>query len=210
MAFTEYFDARANKFAALYDSRLRAVIIGRRALFDRVDFAVRTAEALGASRVLDVGCGSGVVFAPMAATGIHVTGIEPAPRMAALARVAAARHPSLTEVIDMSWEALPSRAWPEFDLVIALGVFDYVDVPDALISALAGKGGHVVASFPRACTRTRLRRRRYARHGVSVFGYRASEIHALCVRNGLVVRTLTRLGRAGFVLHATRNDDARR
>ena len=37
-----------------------------------------------ARRVLDVGCGSGPLFAPLALHGIHVVGIDPAEAMVAL------------------------------------------------------------------------------------------------------------------------------
>ncbi len=45
----------------------------------------RCAIATGAKRVLDVGCGSGPLFAPLASKGIHVTGIDPAEAMVELA-----------------------------------------------------------------------------------------------------------------------------
>ena len=86
MPFDEYFDRRSGRFASLYRSRPVSRLLGRGALFDRLDFAVDKSLALGAERVLDVGCGSGPLFGPLAARGVHVTGIEPAPQMVAAGR----------------------------------------------------------------------------------------------------------------------------
>ena len=88
--FQTYFHVRANRFAAFYSSEPVARVLGRGPLFDRLRFAVTTSVGLGTKRVLDVGCGSGPLFAPLATKGIHVTGIDPAEAMIALAAQQAA------------------------------------------------------------------------------------------------------------------------
>src|SRR5271155_1000577 len=88
--FQNYFEQRAGRFSAFYASEPVARILGRGPLFDRLQLAVDTAVALSAHRVLDVGCGSGPLFAPLAAKGIAVTGIDPAEAMVVLAREQAA------------------------------------------------------------------------------------------------------------------------
>ena len=62
--FQTYFQHRAGRFAAFYSSEPVARVLGRGPLFDRLEQAVDTARSLGAARVLDVGCGSGPLFAP--------------------------------------------------------------------------------------------------------------------------------------------------
>ena len=96
--FQSYFQRRAGRFASFYSSEPVARMLGRGALFDRLQQAVDTAAAVSARRVLDVGCGSGPLFAPLAAQGIHVTGIDPAEAMVALAREQAAVFPGLVDV----------------------------------------------------------------------------------------------------------------
>src|SRR6202790_1294005 len=95
--FQTYFQRRADKFAAFYSSEPVARVLGRGPLFDRLRLAVDVSVGLGAKRVLDVGWGSGPLFAPLAEAAIHVTGIDPAEAMVGLAREQAASFPSLIE-----------------------------------------------------------------------------------------------------------------
>lgn len=204
MAFDEYFDRRSGRFASLYRSRPVSRAIGRGAMFERLDFAVDKILELRAKHVLDVGCGSGPLFEPLAARGVRVTGIEPAPGMIELAEAAAADCDGLVEVVEMGWEGL--RTWddrPRFDVAVALGIFDYV--PDAadLLSTMASVADHCIASFPRPGLRTNLRRLRYGARGVSVYGYSRERVESLAVEAGLRATELVPLGRAGYVLLAS-------
>ena len=54
--------------------------------------------------------------------------------------------------------------------------------------------------------RTSLRRVRYGRHGVGVYGYTVEGIRAVASRAGLAVEALTPLGRAGWAIHFKRAD----
>ena len=63
--FDGYFDKRASRFAAFYRSEPVARLLGRGPLFDRLTGAVKLVDTLGSRRVLDVGCGSGPLFAPL-------------------------------------------------------------------------------------------------------------------------------------------------
>lgn len=153
-------------------------------------------------RVLDVGCGSGPLFAPLAARGVHVTGIDPAPAMVALARNEAARHPGLVVVEERGWETIAER--DAYDAALALGVFDYVDDPAELLRRMGGAAPHIVASFPAPGLRLRLRQVRYGRRGVHVHGYRTEDLGRLASAAGLVPAGITPLGRAGYLAHFAR------
>lgn len=201
MPFAEYFDRRSGRFAALYRSRTVSRMIGRAALFERLDFAVATVADLGAKRVLDIGCGSGPLFAPLAAQGVHVTGLEPAPGMIELAEEAAAGCHGLVQVVQGGWEDLST--WdPEdrFDVAVALGIFDYVPNPEQVLEAMAAVADHSIASFPRPGLRTNLRKARYGARGVSVYGYSRARVEGLARQAGLQTTQLEPLGRAGYVL----------
>lgn len=200
--FQTYFHRRAGRFAAFYSSEPVARVLGRGPLFDRLELAVDTARSMSATRVLDVGCGSGPLFAPLAAQGIHVTGIDPAEAMVALAGQQAAEFPGLIEVEQRGWESIEDV--DAYDLAVALGVFDYVEDPVALLTRMGRAAPHVVGSFPAPGLRLLLRKVRYGARGVGVHGYRAEDFGRLAAGSGLEVAGIHPLGRAGFVAHFRR------
>ena len=206
--FESYFHDRARRFAAFYSSEPVARVIGRGALFDRLGQAVDLGVALRAQRVLDVGCGSGPLFAPMAAHGIHVVGVDPAEAMVALATEQASEFPGLVEVRQGRWEDLDEV--DAYDLAVALGVFDYVARPIDLLSRLGRAAPHVIGSFPAPGLRLVLRKLRYGLRGVGVHGYTPARFDQLAAAAGLEVAGIQPLGRAGHVVHFQRQEAASR
>ncbi len=197
--FDTYFHDRASRFAAFYRSESVSRLLGRGPLFDRLRGGVDIAAAIGARRALDVGCGSGPLFAPLAQRGVHVTGIDPAPAMVALARHEAARLPGLVTVEERGWETIDDR--DAYDIALALGVFDYVDDPAELLRRMGRAAPHVVASFPAPGLRLRLRQVRYGARGVNVHGFRSDDLVRLGHAAELVTKELRPLGRAGYLAH---------
>ncbi len=199
--FKTYFHQRAGRFSSFYRSEPVSRLLGRGPLFDRLRIAVETAKATSATRVLDVGCGSGPLFAPLATAGIHVTGIDPADGMVSLARKEAAAHPGMVEVEQRGWEEIDEVG--AYDLATALGVFDYVAEPAELLTRMGRAATHAVASFPYPGLRTDLRKARYGTRGVKVHGYPPNGFDALAAAAGMRVVELTPLGNAGAVVHFT-------
>lgn len=200
----EYFDARASRWRRWYTSEALTRLLGRGAVLDRLTFAVDVARATQARSVLDIGCGAGPLFEPLAALGAQVVGIDPAPRMVELAREEARRVGPNVAVVETGWESLGIATHGRtFDLAVALGVFDYVRDADALLTTMAETARWVVASFPRRGLRVELRRIRYGLRGVSVFGYAADELAALVAASGLELDACDPLGRAGFCVAAS-------
>ncbi len=201
--FQTYFNRRANRFTAFYSSEPVARLLGRGPLFDRLRIAVDIAVTLHAKRVLDVGCGSGPLFAPLAGKGIHVTGIDPAEAMVALANEQAAGYPGLVEVEQRGWQQVTER--DAYDVAIALGVFDYVDDPVELLGRMGRAATDVVASYPSPGIRLTLRKIRYGARGVGVHGYPAGCFGRLAADSGLEIIAVIPLGRAGYVVHFRRS-----
>ncbi len=200
--FQTYFQRRADRFAAFYSSEPVARVLGRGALFDRLRLAVDTSVSLGAKRVLDVGCGSGPLFAPMAAAGIHVTGIDPAGAMVELAQRQASSFPNLVEVEERGWEQLTDI--DAYDVAIALGVFDYVAKPVELLERMGRAAPHIVASFPSPGIRLNFRKIRYGARGVNVHGYTPNGFDRLALDAGMEVVEIVPLEWAGHVVHFRR------
>ena len=202
MPFDRYFDERSKKFSNFYGNERLTRALGRGALFDRLEFAVQSAIGIDAKHVLDVGCGSGPLFEPLAAKGIRVTGIEPAAQMVELAQRQADRFPGLVEVRQASWEDLDEH--DAYDMATALGIFDYVKPAAELLTRLGAAAPSVVASFPRPGPRTNFRKIRYGARGVQVYGYERAAVEDLARTAGLEPVSIETLGRAGYVAHFTR------
>jgi 2-polyprenyl-6-hydroxyphenyl methylase/3-demethylubiquinone-9 3-methyltransferase len=108
----------------------------------------KAGKALSGLRILDIGCGGGLVAEPLARMGATVTGIDPS-----AAIIAAARHHADEAGLAIDYRATTAEALAAegetFDAVTILEVVEHVtDVPAfvATVAALAKPGGIVVAS----------------------------------------------------------------
>jgi SAM-dependent methyltransferase len=201
--FRTYFHRRASRFDAFYRSEPVSRLIGRGPIFDRLRGAVEMVTGLAAKSVLDVGCGSGPLFEPLAERGIKVVGIDPAPAMVGLARQRAAAFPDLVTVEQRGWEEINEQ--DSYDAAVALGVFDYVENPADLLGRMGRAAPWVVASFPAPGLRLQLRKVRYGAHGVGVHGYTRERLSGLASECGLRVDRVSPLGRAGFLVSFARS-----
>jgi SAM-dependent methyltransferase len=195
--FRPYFHERASRFDSFYRSESVSRVIGRGPIFDRLRGAVAMVLSVDAKSVLDIGCGSGPLFEPLASKGIHVAGVDPAPAMVALAKERAAAFTGLVTVEQSGWEQVDSV--DAYDAAVALGVYDYVANPAELMLRMARAAPHVIASFPSPGLRVGLRKVRYGAHGVGVYGYTAARLSELAAGSGLFVDRLVALGHAGHL-----------
>lgn len=102
----------------------------------RVQFiAERT--ALAGSRVLDVGCGGGLLAEALARTGARVTGIDLAPAMIEVARLHAAESALAVDYRLSSAEAVAAAEPAGFDVVTCMEMLEHVPEPAAMTATLA-------------------------------------------------------------------------
>ena len=87
------------------------------------------------ARVLEIGCGTGQATVPLAERGYSVVALEPAPRMARLARRKLARWTG-SAVVTVRLEDWPAER-SAFDLAVAATSFHWLD-PDAAFAKVAG------------------------------------------------------------------------
>jgi 2-polyprenyl-6-hydroxyphenyl methylase/3-demethylubiquinone-9 3-methyltransferase len=114
----------------------------------RLDY-LEARAGLAGRRVLDVGCGGGLLAEGMARRGARVTGIDLATEALEVARLHALDAGVSVEYRHESVESMAESAPGAFDLVTCLEMLEHVPDPAAVVGALARlarPGGHVVCS----------------------------------------------------------------
>jgi SAM-dependent methyltransferase len=137
-----------NEQVARYDSAYEQRGAAGHALRARLEVALRLAGQ-GPGEALDAGMGPGRLLAELAGRGWAVSGVDPADGMVAAGR---RRVPQAASRITRAViERLPF-ADGSFDLVLATGVLEYADVPQALaeLVRVLRTGGHAIVSYPNA------------------------------------------------------------
>ncbi len=114
----------------------------------RLDY-IEARAGLTGRRVLDVGCGGGLLAEGMARRGARVTGIDLAPESLKVARLHALEVGIDVEYREIAAETLADTDAGGFDLVTCLEMLEHVPDPVAIVAALASlvrPGGDVICS----------------------------------------------------------------
>ncbi len=114
----------------------------------RLDY-VRQRATLAGSRVIDIGCGGGILTESMAELGASVTGIDMAEGPLAVARLHQAESGTNVEYLQSTAEDLAGERPGQFDVVTCLEMLEHVPSPPAVIAAcaeLARPGGDIFFS----------------------------------------------------------------
>jgi 2-polyprenyl-6-hydroxyphenyl methylase/3-demethylubiquinone-9 3-methyltransferase len=114
----------------------------------RLDY-IEARAGLAGRRVLDVGCGGGLLAEGMARRGARVTGIDLAPAALEVARLHALEAGINVDYREVSAEALAAAEPGAFDLVTCLEMLEHVPDPAGVLQAIARlvrPGGDVVCS----------------------------------------------------------------
>lgn len=88
-------------------------------------------------RVLDVGCGGGLISEALAAFGANVTGIDMAEAPLAVAKLHLLESGQEVEYIQTTTEALADQRAGEYDIVTCLEMLEHVPEPASVIQACA-------------------------------------------------------------------------
>ena len=102
----------------------------------RLDY-IRQRANLDGSKVLDVGCGGGILAESMAHKGARVTGIDMAEKPLGVAKLHQVESGTDVEYLQSTAEDLAARRDGQYDVVTCLEMLEHVPSPAAVISACA-------------------------------------------------------------------------
>jgi len=115
----------------------------------RLDYIAGRADGLKDKRIVDVGCGGGILSESMAEKGAQVTGIDMGE-----APLSVARLHQIESGIEIDYRQIPAEELAEeeagsFDIVTCMEMLEHVPDPSSVIRAcakLVRPGGHVIFS----------------------------------------------------------------
>ena len=144
---SEWWDA-TGKFAPLHRLGPARMTYLRDRIAGHFGRKLPAAKPLGGLRVLDIGCGGGLVSEPLSRLGASVTGIDPAAD-----NVEAARAHAGISGLDIDYRAVTAEeiaaGGEQFDAVLCLEVVEHVPDPAAFVhlsASLVRPGGLLIAS----------------------------------------------------------------
>jgi 2-polyprenyl-3-methyl-5-hydroxy-6-metoxy-1,4-benzoquinol methylase len=205
------FEWDASNFAGIYNEESNPVSrlfnrVFRKAIFVRYEIAMKEAGDVQGKSVLDIGCGSGIYSIKFANRGAQrVLGLDFSAPMLSIARNSAAQASVTNNVEFVEGEFLSQPLKEQFDVSIAMGVFDYLEHAQPFLTKMSEvTRGVIVASFPRfSLVRGTARRLRYrlTRRG-DVYYYTAADVDRLAERAGIKQHRLVHIESSGggFVL----------
>ena len=186
-----YWDRIAPQFDAIYSGKKNPIARSldrwlRRDIYERFDWVMRKAGDARNLTVCDVGCGSGRFVAALAQRGARVTGLDFAPQMLYLARDLVKQAGVADRCNFVHSDILNWKTNDKFDLVIAIGFWDYVADPLERLKVIRGiTRDRFLSAWPRAGTmRAAIRKRRLKVAGCPVYFWTHEQVEDYLTKAG--------------------------
>jgi SAM-dependent methyltransferase len=200
----DHFRRNASAFDSLYDEDGFLQRRARPGLGRRRAVALEAVDAYPSPRVLDVGCGSGRVAEHVLEHGAsRYVGIDFSEPMLALAAERLERFGSKVELVQGDFLETPLDG--PFEVVLALGLFDYLPEPAPFVARMRELcSGSLVASFPGwNWFKGPIRKVRYELvNRVPIFDYTEPGLRQLLAEHGFTRVEIVRPGKSGYVVRA--------
>ncbi len=201
-----------NRIAAAYDSihsgerRLSGKIVDglfRKSMRERFKLTLEECKDIRGRKILDVGCGSGRYSIELAKAGaLEVVGIDFSEKMLGVAETIAEKsrvndvcHFVLGDFLDYHFKV-------RFDILLAIGMFDYVEEPGEVLKKMQKLTiEKVIASFPAKWTVMTLSRKLRLKMGdCPVYFYTRKQIEGLLLAAHFREQKVIKIGRDYFVV----------
>jgi 2-polyprenyl-6-hydroxyphenyl methylase/3-demethylubiquinone-9 3-methyltransferase len=115
----------------------------------RLEWIERVCGGLAGKRVLDIGCGGGILAEAMAAKGARVSGIDLSEKALGVARLHQIESGASVDYRLIAAETLAAESPDAYDVVTCMEMLEHVPAPAAIFAAaatLAAPGGAIVIS----------------------------------------------------------------
>jgi SAM-dependent methyltransferase len=199
----EHFRKKAFSFDHLYDEEHALQRLLRPGLFNRRELALEVARGYESPSVLDVGGGSGRIGEPILDQGAaRYVDVDLSNTMLELARERLAPFGDKVKLV--RGDFLTADLAGPFDVVLALGYFDYVEDATAHVRRIGELcSGSAVASFPRwTWTKGPIRKLRYeVINNCPIFDYTPEGVRRLFSDTGFQGVNV-HPGKSGFLVRA--------
>ncbi|AKJ42704.1 3-demethylubiquinone-9 3-methyltransferase [Pragia fontium] len=115
----------------------------------RLDYIQQRANGIFGKKILDVGCGGGILSESMAREGAQVTGLDMGSEPLQVARLHALESALPVEYVQQTVEAHATEHAEQYDIVTCMEMLEHVPDPASVVQAcarLVKPGGHVFFS----------------------------------------------------------------
>jgi 2-polyprenyl-3-methyl-5-hydroxy-6-metoxy-1,4-benzoquinol methylase len=204
----QYWNDIAHKFDAIYTGKKNPLSRNldrwlRRDIYQRYEWVMNQAGDASGTTICDVGCGSGRFVASLAKRGAQVTGLDFAPEMLKLARQLAEEGGVADRCKFVLSDVLDWKTSETFDMVIAIGFWDYVADPLPRLQVIRGITKKTfLSAWPRAGTmRAAIRKVRLKADGCPVYFFSLPQVEDYLRRAGFRMDSHEILGQ----LHCVRS-----
>lgn len=188
----EYFNKIAEEFDNIYDNKgsISTRIVNnlfRKGMRERVVIALQQCGDLENKSVLDIGCGSGRFSFMLAEKGAKVTGVDYSSSMIDLAKKYQLQFKNNSIKFDCCDFMQDFPDDKQYDISIALGVFDYIEDPIPFLSKVKKiTTKKIISSFPaKFSIQTPLRKIWLKKRNCPVFFYTENSIKKIYSNIGI-------------------------
>lgn len=211
----EYFTRSAVTFDSLYSEQEMTPLVRfinrkfRRDIYERFLRTMEHVRKHEVKSVLDIGCGSGRYAVGLAESGAQrIVGVDFSSNMINLAVEATKNIEGAEGIFEFACcDFMKFQTEERFDVVIAMGVFDYIKAPVPFLKKMCSFSNHsVLISFPSVSFyRTPIRKVRYYFKRCPLYFYKRNQIHSICSEAGFSEIHVDKIRGAGMdyfaVLH---------